>query len=211
MIDLPPTIGGGCATDVDVAIVDAVKLARRKVDEATVNVIGPPDPACAGSIAEAFELEIKALLDETYYALDSVPPSEAELAPRHCTPPPAPQDPPPFMSTDSAVRKSMPVATGFLQYFPDAVLLASWVSRVGNEKHCPGRPLQWDKSKSADEPDAEVRHMLDGFRGLPADPGLEPLAHLGHLASKFWRAAADLQRACDEARAAFERGEDWRK
>lgn len=119
--------------------------------------------------------------------------------------------PPPFMSTDSATRKLMPVATGFLKYFPDAVLLQAWVSRAGNEKHNPGQPLHWDKSKSADEPDAEVRHMLDHFRNVAPDPGLEPLAHLGHLASKAWRANAELQRACDEARAAYERGEEWRK
>lgn len=118
---------------------------------------------------------------------------------------------PPFMSTDSATRKLMPVATGFLKYFPDAVLLQAWISRVGNEKHNPGQPMHWDKSKSADEPDAEVRHMLDHFRGVAPDPGLEPLAHLGHLASEAWRANANLQRACDEARAAYERGEEWRK
>lgn len=118
---------------------------------------------------------------------------------------------PPFMSTDSAVRKLMPVASGFANYFPDAMLLGSWVSRVGNDKHNPGQPLHWAKEKSADEPDAELRHMLDAARGTHPDPGLEPLAHLGHLASKFWRAAADLQRACDAARAAFERGEEWRK
>lgn len=118
---------------------------------------------------------------------------------------------PPFMSTDSATRKLMPVATGTLAYFADALMLVAWISRVGNEKHNPGQPLHWAKEKSADEPDAEVRHMLDFFRKMPPDPGLEALAHLGHLASKAWRANADLQRACDAARAAFERGEDWRK
>src|SRR5215204_4829786 len=124
----------------------------------------------------------------------------------------APGDAPPvFRSTDSNVRKGMPVTSGVLAYFPDAVLCVALVSRVGNDKHNHGQPLHWAKEKSADEPDAELRHMLDAARKLPPDPGLEPLAHLGHLASKFWRAAADLQRACDAARAAFERGEDWRE
>jgi hypothetical protein len=91
-----------------------------------------------------------------------------------------------------------------MNYFPDALLLVAWVSRVGNEKHNPGQPLHWDKSKSQDEPDAEARHMLDYFRKLPPDPGLEELGRLGHLASKAWRALGDLQRACDEERAAFE-------
>ncbi len=107
---------------------------------------------------------------------------------------------PVFMSTDSATRKLMPVASGVLSYFPDALMCVAWVSRAGNDKHNPGTPLHWDKSKSADEPDAEARHMLDSFRGLPPDPGLEPLGELGHLASKAWRALAHLQRACDEER-----------
>jgi hypothetical protein len=111
---------------------------------------------------------------------------------------------PVFMSLDSAVRKLMPVATGCMNYFPDALLLVSWVSRNGNEKHNPGQPLHWDKSKSQDEKDAEARHMLDAFRNLPPDPGLEPLGHLGHLASKAWRALGDLQRACDAVRAEYE-------
>ncbi len=113
-------------------------------------------------------------------------------------PPPAP---PPFMSTDSATRKLMPVATGVLQYFPDALLCVSWISRAGNDKHNPGQPLHWAKEKSTDEPDCEVRHMLDHFRGVAPDPGLEPLGELGHLASKAWRALAHLQRACDAERA----------
>ncbi len=111
--------------------------------------------------------------------------------------------PPVFMSTDSAVRKMMPVASGCMNYFPDALMLVSWVSRVGNDKHNPGQPLHWAKDKSADEPDAEARHMLDIFRGLPPDPGLEPLGALGHYASKAWRALADLQRACDAERASY--------
>lgn len=108
---------------------------------------------------------------------------------------------PVFMSTDSATRKLMPVASGVLNYFPDALLCVAWVSRAGNDKHNAGQPLHWAKEKSTDEPDCEVRHMLDAFRGLEPDPGLEPLGELGHLASKAWRALAHLQRACDAVRA----------
>lgn len=109
---------------------------------------------------------------------------------------------PVFMSTDSATRKLMPVASGCLNYFPDALLCVSFISRVGNDKHNPGQPLHWAKEKSTDEPDCEVRHMLDWLRGEAADPGLEPLGELGHLASKAWRALAHLQRECDKARKA---------
>jgi dATP/dGTP diphosphohydrolase len=111
---------------------------------------------------------------------------------------------PVFMSTDSATRKLMPVTSGCLAYFPDALLLVSFISRVGNDKHNPGQPLHWAKEKSTDEQDCEVRHMLDFLRGEPADPGLEALGDLGHLASKAWRALAHLQRACDAARAEHE-------
>ncbi len=109
--------------------------------------------------------------------------------------------PPPFMSTDSETRKLMPVASGVLAYFPDALMCVAWISRVGNEKHNAGEPLHWAKEKSSDEPDAEVRHLLDHVRGLPPDPGLEDLGRVGHLASKAWRALAHLQRACDQVRA----------
>lgn len=117
---------------------------------------------------------------------------------------PARPVPPVFMSTDSALRKLMPVASGVMKYFPDAILLCAWISRAGNDKHNPGESLHWAKEKSTDEPDCEARHMLDFFRDLPPDPGLEPLGRLGHLASKFWRAAAHLQRECDKDRAAYE-------
>lgn len=112
--------------------------------------------------------------------------------------------PPVFMSTDSATRKLMPVASGVMQYFPDALMIVAWISRAGNDKHNPGQPLHWAKEKSQDEPDCEARHMLDFFRGLPPDPGLEALGELGHLGSKAWRALAHLQRACDAARAEYE-------
>lgn len=111
---------------------------------------------------------------------------------------------PVFMSTDSATRKLLPVSTGVLKYFPDALMCVAWVSRVSNEKHNPGMPVHWDKSKSGDEKDAEVRHLLDALRGLPPDPGLEPLGDLGHLASKAWRALADLQRGCDDERKKYD-------
>ncbi len=111
---------------------------------------------------------------------------------------------PVFMSTDSSIRKRMPVASGVLKYFPDALLLVAFISRVGNDKHNPGETLRWAKEKSTDEPDCVIRHMLDGYRELTPDPGLEELGQLSHLASAAWRALANLQRACDAERSAFE-------
>jgi hypothetical protein len=80
-----------------------------------------------------------------------------------------------------------------LDYFPDALLAVADVSRVGNEQHHPGEPLHWDKSKSTDEADALLRHLLD--RGKTDTDGLR------HTAKVAWRALALLQRELDaEAR-----------
>ena len=88
-----------------------------------------------------------------------------------------------------AERKALPLASGVLDYFPDALLVVAEVSRVGNEQHHPGEPLHWDKSKSTDEADALLRHLLD--RGTFDTDGLR---HSGKVA---WRALAMLQRELD--------------
>jgi hypothetical protein len=106
-----------------------------------------------------------------------------------------------------AERKALPLASGVLDYFPDALLVVAEVSRVGNEQHHPGEPLHWDKSKSTDEADALLRHLLD--RGKLDTDGLR---HSGKVA---WRALAMLQRELDaEAEATVpatlaDRGRDW--
>lgn len=86
-------------------------------------------------------------------------------------------------------RKAMPLATGVLDYFPDALLVVAEVSRVGNEQHHPGKPLHWDKSKSTDEADALMRHLID--RGKLDTDGQR------HSAKVAWRALALLQRELD--------------
>ena len=98
----------------------------------------------------------------------------------------------------AAERKALPLATGVLDYFPDALLAVAEVSRVGNEQHHPGAPLHWDKSKSADEADALMRHLLD--RGTVDTDGLR------HTAKAAWRALALLQRELD---AEVARGDPW--
>src|SRR5208282_3868995 len=61
----------------------------------------------------------------------------------------------------SAQRKEYPITTGCLDYFRDALLYISHVSYKGNIKHNPGEPLHWARDKSADEPDALGRHLLN--------------------------------------------------
>lgn len=93
---------------------------------------------------------------------------------------------------DAVERKAAPVATGVLDYFPDALVEVARVSKAGNEQHHPGAPLHWDKSKSTDEADALVRHLLE--RGTRDSDGQR------HSAKVAWRALALLQRELDAER-----------
>lgn len=89
-------------------------------------------------------------------------------------------------------RKQRPVYSGVLQYFPDALLEVAHCSFMGNEQHNPGQPLHWDKSKSQDEPDALVRHLLEA--GTLDTDGAR------HSAKVAWRALANLQREIEAER-----------
>jgi hypothetical protein len=91
--------------------------------------------------------------------------------------------------TEAAARKALPLCTGVLDYFPDALLEVAAVSKIGNDQHNPGQPLHWDKSKSTDEADCILRHLVD--RGTRDSDGAR------HSAKVAWRALALLQREID--------------
>lgn len=81
---------------------------------------------------------------------------------------------------DSAERKTYPVFSGLIQYFPSALALVARHSYHGNEKHNPGQPLNHDRSKSGDEADALLRHLMEGdYVGMA------------------WRALSLLQKDCE--------------
>lgn len=84
------------------------------------------------------------------------------------------------------LRKVYPVASGVLDYFPDALVAISNVSWKGNEQHNPGQPLHWARGKSADESDTLIRHFLQ--RGTMDSDGIR------HSAKMAWRALALLQK-----------------
>lgn len=69
---------------------------------------------------------------------------------------------------DSEERKTYPVYSGFVQYFPSAMAVVAHHSYLGNLKHSgPGAPLRHDRSKSDDEADAQLRHLMEGdFVGM---------------------------------------------
>lgn len=88
--------------------------------------------------------------------------------------------------TEAAARKTYPLVTGLLDYFPDALAEVAHVSYVGNAQHNPGTPCHWDRAKSRDEADALLRHLLE--RGKFDTDGCR------HSAKVAWRALALLQK-----------------
>jgi len=83
-------------------------------------------------------------------------------------------------------RKEMPVYSGVLKYFPDAIKEVAKCSFQGQKQHNPNLPLAWDRSKSGDELDALTRHLLDA--GTIDTDGIR------HSAKVAWRALANLQK-----------------
>lgn len=96
------------------------------------------------------------------------------------------------LTDDPKERKDTPMCTGVIDYFPDALAEVSRVSKAGNDQHNPGQPLHWDKSKSTDEADSLVRHLIQ--RGTLDTDGMR------HSAKVAWRALALLQREIEEER-----------
>lgn len=88
----------------------------------------------------------------------------------------------PLALADSAQRKKMPLTTGVLDYFGDALSLVAYISYLGNNKHNPGEPLHWSRGKSDDHDDCITRHMLNRY-GTDADGILE-------IGEMMWRALA---------------------
>lgn len=89
------------------------------------------------------------------------------------------------LPTGAQARKDLPICTGVLDYFPDALIEVARVSLEGNKQHNPGQPLHWAKEKSTDHADALMRHLVE--RGKPDSDGMR---HSGKVA---WRALALLQ------------------
>lgn len=89
-------------------------------------------------------------------------------------------------------RKDIPVYSGVLMYFPDALMEVAKASKVGNDQHNKGTPLHWDRSKSGDELDALVRHLIDA--GKIDSDGVR------HSAKVAWRALANLQKEIEQTK-----------
>ena len=98
----------------------------------------------------------------------------------------------PVLPENAEDRKCVPLATGLMDYFPDALVAVAGVSYVGNEQHHPETPVHWDRSKSGDEADALMRHFME--RGRQDTDGCL------HSAKVAWRALALLQKELEDLR-----------
>jgi hypothetical protein len=90
------------------------------------------------------------------------------------------------LPSDAKERKRFPLASGVLFYFPDALCAVAELSQIGNDQHNPGKPLHWDRSKSGDEADTLMRHLVQS--------GTRDKDGVRHSAKVAWRALALLQK-----------------
>ena|ERR1700744_5720880 len=89
------------------------------------------------------------------------------------------------LPSDAKERKDVPIYSGVMKYFPDAIAYVAKVSKGGNDQHNKGMPLHWSREKSGDHHDCAARHLLES--GSVDSDGL---LHSGKLA---WRSLAILQ------------------
>ena len=111
-------------------------------------------------------------------------------------------------------RKAIPIFEGVLMYFPKAIAAIAEVSYAGNQQHNPGEPLHWARTKSMDQFNTALRHMMDHRMGGGRIPDRIPdhvnngwaMEHMDadgvrHLAKAAWRVLAALELAIEEQEA----------
>ena len=96
------------------------------------------------------------------------------------------------LPSDPKERKKIPIYSGVLKYFPDAIAEVAKVSWAGNEQHNPGEPLHWAREKSTDQEDTAIRHLMEA--GKIDTDGQR------HTAKAAWRILAMLQLEIEEER-----------
>lgn len=97
-----------------------------------------------------------------------------------------------MLPTDPIARKKIPLYTGLIKYFPDALIAVAQLSYIGNDQHNPGAPLHWDRSKSTDELDALMRHAFEA--GKIDETGVRESTKVA------WRALAHLQKEIEASK-----------
>lgn len=100
-----------------------------------------------------------------------------------------------MLPTNPQERKEIQLYSGVLMYFPKALAEVAKASMAGNKQHMPGTPLHWDRSKSSDEMDALVRHLMEA--GTIDTDGVR------HMGKVCWRALAALEKEIEKAELEF--------
>lgn len=103
----------------------------------------------------------------------------APVAAPPTTPPPSSTPRRLLSLLSSTDRKSYPMASGLMDYFPDALASVANISWLGNNKHNPGEDLHWARGKSMDHADCILRHHAE--RGALDNEGVR------HSAQMAWR------------------------
>lgn len=101
------------------------------------------------------------------------------------------------LPTDSNDRKNYPLFRGLLRYFPAALAGVARTSKLGNDKHNPGEEMHHARSKSADQGDCILRHLVDVEDLLAAlnrgDSKVTKEDVLNEINQMTWRALAFSQ------------------
>lgn len=82
-------------------------------------------------------------------------------------------------------RKQVPLYSGLIAYFPDALAAVSNLSYVGNKQHNGDAPMHWNRNVSTDHLDCLMRHLLQAGEFDDDD--------ILHDVKIAWRALAHLQ------------------
>lgn len=96
-----------------------------------------------------------------------------------------------MLPTDAKARKAIPVWSGCIAYFPNALVAIAGLSQRANDQHNPGEPLHWAMEKSTDEQDAGMRHAIEPLLIGASEYDADGTAH---KVKKAWRACAELER-----------------
>jgi hypothetical protein len=109
----------------------------------------------------------------------------------------APANIAPMLPVDAKERKRIPLYSGVMNYFPKALIAVAKQSQIGHDQHyAPEEPLHWDRSKSADDRDALIRHLM-GI--LEAELSGDKKAMAEHAGALAWRACAVAEKVLEES------------
>ena len=111
------------------------------------------------------------------------------------------------MEKNKQKRKQIPLYSGLVKYFPDALCEVARVSYIGSKQHHPDKEIHWDREKSKDDLDALMRHLMEN--------GMHDIDGVRHSAKVAWRALAHLQKEIEGDKfdnddfAAYKKSEEW--